>query len=170
MNSLTKRGEKNGKGNKRKNKGGAAQSPDQAKGRQGQDKGAAGGARGRTNLGWAKRMPGLRTSIHIRPLRDLRGELPPACKPPASTQEVTIAKKIRTINNEISKYHIGRIYREKLRRIQDAMEGLRRSPLPEMAERRPRPRAPLHTIPNNGGQHSPQKSPELENRDKMYTS
>ena len=38
VNFLTKRGEKNGKGKERKTKGGAAQSPDQAKGRQGQDK------------------------------------------------------------------------------------------------------------------------------------
>ena len=170
VNFLTKRGEEKREGKQEGKRKGAPPEPrpSQREARPGQ--GRRKGGRGRTNLGWAKRMPGLRTSIHIRPLRDLRGELPPACKPPASTQEVTIAKKIRTINNEISKYHIGRIYREILRRIQVAMEGLRRSPLPEMAERRPRPRAPLHIIPNHGGQHSPKKSPGQENRDKMYTS
>ena len=54
VNCLTKRGGKKGKEKERKTKGGAAQSTDQAKGRRGQHKGAAGGARGRTYLGWAK--------------------------------------------------------------------------------------------------------------------
>ena len=43
VNFLTKRGEKNGKENKKEKERGRPQSPDQAKGRQGQDKGAASG-------------------------------------------------------------------------------------------------------------------------------
>ena len=44
VNTQTRSGKRGGKEGG-KNKGGAAQSPDQAEGRQGQDKGAAGGAK-----------------------------------------------------------------------------------------------------------------------------
>ena len=43
VNFLTKRGEKNGKENKKEKERGRPQSPDQAKGRRGQDKGPQGG-------------------------------------------------------------------------------------------------------------------------------
>ena len=69
VNFLTKRGEEKREGNKKEKERGRPQSPDQAKGRQGQDKGPQGGEKRKNHLRSGQAMAGSGQVFTHRPNR-----------------------------------------------------------------------------------------------------